>query len=125
MGKTRDLFKNIRDIKGTFHANMGSIKDRNGRDLTEAEDIKRWQEYTEELYKKDLHDPWTRVYGILQARILEWAVNGRKHLQVLRLITDCYLEIAMRETWVESLGWEDPLEKGKVTHSSILAWRIP
>ena len=58
MGKTRDLFKNIRDIKGTFHANMGSIKDRNGRDLTEAEDIKkRWQEYTEELYKKDLHDP--------------------------------------------------------------------
>ena len=58
MGKTRDLFKNIRDTKGTFHAKMGSIKDRNGMDLTEAEDIKkRWQEYTEELYKKDLHDP--------------------------------------------------------------------
>ena len=57
MGKTRDLFKNIRDTKGTFHAKMGSIKDRNGRDLTEAEDIKRWQEYTEELYKKYLHDP--------------------------------------------------------------------
>ena len=54
---TRDLFKNIRDIKGTFHAKMGSIKDRNGMDLTEAEDIKkRWQEHTEELYKKDLHD---------------------------------------------------------------------
>ena len=52
MGKTRDLFKNIRDTKGTFHAKMGSIKDRNGMDLTEAEDIKRWQEYTEELYKK-------------------------------------------------------------------------
>ena len=53
MGKTRDLFKIIRDTKGTFHANMGSIKDRNGRDLTEAEDVKkRWQEYTEELYKK-------------------------------------------------------------------------
>ena len=53
MGKTRDLFKKIRDIKGTFHAKMGSIKDRNGMDLTEAEDIKkRWQEYTEELYKK-------------------------------------------------------------------------
>ena len=51
MGKTRDLFKKIRDAKGTFHAKMGSIKDRNGRDLTEAEDIKRWQEYTEELYK--------------------------------------------------------------------------
>ena len=58
MRKTRDLFKKIRDTKGTFHAKMGSIKDRNGLDLTEAEDIKkRWQEYTEELYKKDLHDP--------------------------------------------------------------------
>ena len=57
MGKTRDLFKKIRDTKGTFHAKMGSIKDRNGLDLTEAEDIKtRWQEYTEELYKKDHHD---------------------------------------------------------------------
>ena len=58
MGKTRDIFKKIRDTKGTFHAKMGSIKDRNGMDLTEAEDIKkRCQEYTEELYKKDLHDP--------------------------------------------------------------------
>ena len=58
MGKTRDLFKKIRDTKGTFHAKMGTIKNRNGMDLTEAEDIKkRWQEYTEELYKKDLHDP--------------------------------------------------------------------
>ena len=58
IGKIRDLFKKIRDIKETFHAKMGSIKDRTGLDLTEAEDIKkRWQEYTEELYKKDLHDP--------------------------------------------------------------------
>ena len=58
MGKTRDLFKEIRGTKGTFHAKMGSIKDRNGMDLTEAEDIKkRWQEYTEDLYKTDLHDP--------------------------------------------------------------------
>ena len=58
MGKTRDLFKKIRDTKGTFHAKMGTIKNKNGMDLTEAEDIKkRWQEYTEELYKKDLHDP--------------------------------------------------------------------
>ena len=58
MGKTRELFKKIRDTKGTFHAKMGSIKDKNGMDLTEAENIKkRWQEYTEELYKKDLHDP--------------------------------------------------------------------
>ena len=57
-GKTRDLFKKIRDTKGTFHAKMGSIKDRNGMDLTEAEDIKkRWQGYTEELHKQDLHDP--------------------------------------------------------------------
>ena len=57
MGKIRDLFKKIRDTKGTSHAKMGLIKDRNGMGLTEAEDIKRWQEYTEELYKKDLHDP--------------------------------------------------------------------
>ena len=58
MGKTRDHFKKIRDTKGTFHAKMGTIKDRNGMDLTETEDIKkRWQEYTEELYKKDLHNP--------------------------------------------------------------------
>ena len=58
MGKTRDLFKKIRDTKGIFHAKMGAIKERNGMDLTEAEDIKkRWQEYTEELHKKDLHDP--------------------------------------------------------------------
>ena len=58
MGQTRDLFKKIRDTKGTFHAKMGTIKDRNGINLTEAEDIKRkWQEYTRELYKKDLHDP--------------------------------------------------------------------
>ena len=55
-GKTRDLFKKLRDTKGTFHAKMGIIKDRNGMDLTEAEDIKKWQEYTEELYKKDLHN---------------------------------------------------------------------
>ena len=62
MGKTRDLFKKIRDTKGTFHAKMGSIKDRNGIDLTELEDIKkRWQEYTEELHKKDLHDQITMM----------------------------------------------------------------
>ena len=74
MGKTRDLFKKIRDTKGTFHAKMGSIKDRNGLDLTEAEDIKkRWQKYTEELYKKDLHDPDNHngVITHLEADILE------------------------------------------------------
>ena len=62
MGKTRDLFKKIRNTKGPFHAKMGSIKDRNGTDLTEEEDTKkRWQEYTEKLYKKDLHDPDNHV----------------------------------------------------------------
>ena len=78
MGKTRDLVKKIRDIKGTFHAKMGSIKDRNGLDLTEAEDIKkRWQEYTEELYKKDLHDPdnHSDVITHLEPDILEYKVK--------------------------------------------------
>ena len=78
MGKTRDLFKKIRDTKGTFHAKMGSIKDRNGMDLTEAEDVKkRWQEYTEELYKKDLHDPDNHdgVITHLEPDILEWEVK--------------------------------------------------
>ena len=83
MGKTRDLFKKIRDTKGTFHAKMGSIKDRNGLDLTEAEDIKKsWQEYTEEQYKKDLHDPDNHddVITILEPDILEcevkWALGS-------------------------------------------------
>ena len=78
MGKTRDLFRKIRDTKGTFHAKMGSIKDRNGMDLTEAEDTKkRWQEYTEELYKKDLHDPNNHndVITHLEPAILEWEVK--------------------------------------------------
>ena len=78
MRKTRDLFKKIRDTKGIFHAKMGSIKDRNGMDLTEAEDIKkRWQEYTEELYKKDLHDPDNRngVITHLEPDILEYEVK--------------------------------------------------
>ena len=66
MGKTRDLLKKIRDTKGTFHAKMGTIKDRNGMGLTEADDIKkRWQEYTEELHKKDLHDPDNHVGVII------------------------------------------------------------
>ena len=78
MGKTRDLFKKTRDTKGTFHAEMGSIKDRNGLDLTEAEDInKRWQEYTEELYKKDPHDPDSHddVITNLELDILECEVK--------------------------------------------------
>ena len=75
MGKTRDLFKKSRDTKGTFHAKMGTIKDRNGMDLTEAEDIKkRWQEYTEKLCKKDLQDPDNHngVITHLEPDILEW-----------------------------------------------------
>ena len=78
MGKTRDLFKKIRDTKGTLHAKMGTIKDRNGKDQTEAEDIKkRWQEYTEELYKKDLHDPDNHdgVITHLEPDILECEVK--------------------------------------------------
>ena len=77
MGKTRDLFKKITDTKGTFHAKMGSIKDRNGMDLTEAEDIRKWwQEYTE-LYKKDLHDPDNHngVITHLKSDILEFKVK--------------------------------------------------
>ena len=83
MGKTRDLFKKIRDIKGTLHAKMGSIKDRNGRDLIEAEDIRKtWQEYTEELYKKDLHNPDNHdcvithlVLDILECEV-KWALGS-------------------------------------------------
>ena len=88
MGKTRDLFKKIRDIKGTFHAKMGSIKDRNGMDLTEAEDIKkRWHKYTEELNKKDLHNPDNHdgVITHLQSDILEcevkWAYRKQHYEQ--------------------------------------------
>ena len=83
MGKTRDLFKKIRDTKGTFHAKTGTIKDRNGKDLKEEETIKkRWQEYTEKLYKKDLHDPYNHdgVITHLEPDILEcevkWALGS-------------------------------------------------
>ena len=85
MGNTRDLFKEIRDTKGTFHAKMGSIKDRNSMDLTEAEDIKkRWKGFTEEVYKKDLHDPdnYNGVITHLEPDILEFEVKW-----VLRSIT--------------------------------------
>ena len=87
MGKTRDLFKKIRVAKGTFHAKMGTIKDRNGMDLTEAEDIKkRWQQYTEDLYKKDLHDPGNHdgVIIHLEPDILECEVKwdlGKHHYE--------------------------------------------
>ena len=99
MGKTRDLFKKIRDTKGIFHAKIGSIKDRNGLDLTEAEDIKkRWQEYLEELYKKDLHDPDNHdgVITHLEPDILEcdvkWAsVSLRtKPVEVIEFQLSCF-----------------------------------
>ena len=88
MGKTRDLFKKIRDTKETFHAKMGTIKDRNGMDLTEAEDIKkRWQEYTEELFKKDLNDldshngVITHLEPILECEV-KWALGSTTMNQV-------------------------------------------
>ena len=82
MGKSRDLFKKIRDTKGTFQAKMGTIKDRNSMDLTESEDIKKqWQEYTEELYKKDLHNPDNHdgVITHLEPDIVQSQVGLRKH----------------------------------------------
>ena len=93
MGKTRDLFKKIRDTKGTFHAKMGTIKDRNGMNLTEAEDIKkRWQKYTEELYKKDLHDPANHdgvinqlVPDILECGIM-WALGSSLQTKLVKVI---------------------------------------
>ena len=86
IGKTRDLFKKIRDAKGTFHAKMGSIKDRNGMDLTEAEDTKKgWQEYTEELYKKDLHDPDNHK-GVITNTHLESDMTDRLHFHFLCIL---------------------------------------
>ena len=78
MGKTRDLFKKIRDTKRTYHTKMGTRRDRNGMDLTEADIKKRWQEYTEELYKKDFHDPDNHngVITHLETDILEWKSSG-------------------------------------------------
>ena len=91
MGKTRDLFKKIRDTKGIFHAKMGSIKDKSGMDLTEAEDIKkRWQEYTEELYKKDLQDPNNHDGVLTNSQTswnpVRWAL-GRQRMRWLDGIT--------------------------------------
>ena len=92
MGKTRDLFKKVRDTKGTFHAKIGTIKERNGMDLTEAEDIKkRWQEYTEELYKKDLHNPDNHngMFTHLESDILKcevkWALGSITRANLVEL----------------------------------------
>jgi len=102
MGKTRDLFKKITDTKGTFHTNMGSIKDRNGRDLTEAEAIKkRWQEYTEELYKKDLHDPDNHngVITHLEPDILECEVKWALESITTNKVVNSIWAISNPERW--------------------------
>ena len=90
MGKTRDLVKKIRDTKGTFHAKMGSIQDRNGMDLTEAEDIKkRWRENTEELYKKDLHDPDNHD-GVIKSSGPQKASLRTKLVEVMEFQLSCF-----------------------------------
>ena len=103
MGKTRDLFKKIRDTKGTFHAKMGSIRDRNGMDLTEAWDIKkRWQEYTEKLYKKDLHDPDNHddVITHLETDILECEVKwALKALLRTKLVEVMEFQLSYFKSW--------------------------
>ena len=99
MGKTRDLSKKIRNTKGTLHAKMGQIKDRNGMDLTEAEDIKmRWQEYTEELYKKDLHDQDNHngVITDLEPDILECEVKGALESITTLIIREMQIKTTMR-----------------------------
>ena len=113
MGKSRDLFKKIRDTEGTFHTKMGLIKDRNGMDLTEAEDIKkRWQEYTEELYKKDLHDPDNHdgVITYLEPDILKcevkWALGSITTnkasgsdgipVELFQILRKCYTQYASK-----------------------------
>ena len=100
MRKTRDLFKKIQDIKGTYHAKMSSIKDRKCMDLTEAEDIKkRWQEYTEDLYKKDLHDPdnhdgvVTHLEPDIQESAIRWAsgsITTTKLVEVMEFQLSCF-----------------------------------
>ena len=95
MGKTRDLFKKIRDTKGTFHAKMGSIKDTNGMDLTEAENIKkRWQEYTEELYKKYLHDPDNHdgVITHLEPDILKYEIKWALQTKLVKVMELSYFK---------------------------------
>ena len=99
MGETRALFKKTGNNKGTFHAKMGSIKDRNGMDLTEAEDIKRWQEYTEDLYKKDLHDPdnhngvITHLEPDIQESAVRWvlgSITTTKLVEMMEFQLSCF-----------------------------------
>ena len=133
MGKTRDLFKKIRGTKGIFHAKMGTIKERNGMDLTEAEDIrKRVQEYTEELYKKDLHDPDNHdgVITHLEPNILEcelkWALGGittnkasgddEIPAELFQILKDDLLDWASTQTHLQPTG-----TKGKKNSSAGLS----
>ena len=142
MGRIRDLFKKIRDIKGTFHAKMGTINDRNGMDLTEAEDFKkRWQEYTEQLYKRDLNDPDNHdgVIIHLEPDILEsevrWALGSipmnkasggdeipAELFQVLKDDAVNVLHLICQQIWKTQ---QCPPEKAMAPHSSTLAWKIP
>ena len=138
MGKTIDLFKKIRDIKGTFHVRLGTIKDRNGKDLTEAEEIKkRWQENTGELYKKGLNDPDNHDGVVTQPRARHPGVGTQEAILQTKLVEVTEFQLsclkswasliaqlvknlpAMQETLVRFLGWEELLEKGQATHSSI------
>ena len=126
MRKTRNLFKKIRDTKGTFHAKMDSIKERNGIDLTEAEDLKKWQEYTEKLYKKDLHNPDNHngVINNLEQNTLEcevkWAlgsvtankVSGDgvipvELFQILKYVATKVLYLICQKTWKTQQGPQD------------------
>ena len=103
MGKTRDFFKKTGDTKGTFHTKIGTVKDRNIKDLREAEDIKKWWQNTQKSYTKK----------VLMTQISFTGGSGGKE-------SPC-----MQETWVQSLGREDSLEKETATHSTVLAWGIP
>ena len=121
MGKTRDLFKKIRDTKGTFHAKMGSIKDRNDMDLTETEDIKkRWQEYTEELYRKDLYDPdnhdgvITHLHPDILKYKVKWALGSitsggdeipAELFQILKDDAVKVLHLVCQKIWEKNQQW--------------------
>ena len=126
MGKTRDLFKKITDSKGTFHAKMGSIKDRNGMDLTEAEDIKRWQEYTEEVYEKDLHDLEEAQAGI---KIARRNINNCRYADDTTLMAESKEKLKSLLMKVkeesEKVGLKLNIQKTKIMASGpITSWQI-
>ena len=140
MGKTRDLFKNIRDTMETFHAKMGTIKDRNCMDLKEAEDIKkRWQEYTEELYKKDLHDPddYNGVITHLEPDILEcedkWALGSTADnkanvgdgipAELFKILKDNAIKVLLR--WCSGKEYTHQCRRHKRHRFDFCVWKIP